>query len=483
MTFSPRYQAEHRGSTLGDTDPSPLDIRRRSLDGAPPAPAKAETPAPPPSAPASEDEAKPAHQKEAGPFSPRKPTTLDEAGLAPDLVEQIVSRFLLTRGAATGRKLASQLGLPFRVIEPILSNLKNEMQVAYRRTAAAGDYEYVLTDAGSDRARRMMEVCTYAETAPVPLEDYVSSTAVQSLGRHRITAQHLHEAFFDLMMEEFVFDRLGPAITAGRGMFLYGAPGNGKTSVAERIMRCFGSSIWIPRAILIDGHILRLYDPILHHEISGEDSPLAGEPLEDARWVRIQRPTVVVGGELTMEQLEIRHDVHSNVSEAPLQMKSNSGALVIDDFGRQRMPVAELLNRWIVPLEKRYDFQKLPSGKKIQTPFEQFVIFSTNLEPRDLVDEAFLRRIPYKIEMPDPSPEQFRRICASVAPTLGFPVDEARIDAMIEKHYVQAKRPMRACHPRDLLLQARNFCLYRMRPVEISEEAIDFAVDSYFAVM
>jgi SpoVK/Ycf46/Vps4 family AAA+-type ATPase len=266
-------------------------------------------------------------------------------------------------------------------------------------------------------------------------------------------------------------------------MFLHGAPGNGKTSIAERISRCFGSYIWIPRTLLIDGVCVRFFDPVLHEQVAGEDESMLGEPLEDARWVRIRRPTVVVGGELTMDQLEMRHDTLSNVSEAPLQMKSNCGVLLVDDFGRQAMPVDQLLNRWIVPLEKRYDFQKLPTGKKIQVPFDQLVVFSTNLAPRDLVDEAFLRRLPYKIEAHDPSPQQFCKIAMHVAPSLGVQVTQIQILTMIEKHFLATGRPMRCCHPRDLLLQVRSFCRFYRRPLEMSDEAMKFAVENYFTVM
>ncbi len=416
-------------------------------------------------------------------FSPRKPLTLEEAGLARDFVEKLILRFLHVNGASAGRVVARRLGLCFRIVDPLLSALKTEMLIVQRRTACAGDYEYTLTEAGDDRARRYMRACAYAETAPVPVEDYVASVAAQSLTQLEVTEDNLREAFEDLLMEGEMLERLGPAIAAGRGMFLYGAPGNGKTSVAERIAGCFGSTIWIPRTLLVDGMFVRLFDPVLHEIVENQDSVLLGESLEDPRWVHIKRPTVVVGGELTMDQLEMRHDNVSHVSEAPLQMKSNCGVLLIDDFGRQAMPVSQLLNRWIVPLEKRYDFQKLPSGKKIQVPFDQLVVFSTNLVPKDLVDEAFLRRIPYKIEAMDPTPEQFRHIAMMVAPKLGLHPTPEQIDDLIERYFTSIGRPMRCCHPRDLLLQVRSWCIYHRRPLEMSEEAVAFAVKNYFSVM
>jgi predicted ATPase with chaperone activity len=278
--------------------------------------------------------------------------------------------------------------------------------------------------------------------------------------------------------------KLGPAINSGRGMFLFGAAGNGKTSIAERVTAAFGKYIWIPRALGIDGDIIRLFDPVNHEEAPLEDeSAMASATKIDQRWLRIKRPTIVVGGELTMDNLEVTLNTTTGISEAPMQLKSNCGTLVIDDFGRQRMTTDELLNRWIVPLEKRYDFLNLASGKKIQVPFDQLVIFSTNLEPRDLVDEAFLRRIPYKIEATDPSEENFRKLVEIMAKVVKVEYNAAAVDHLVENHYKKKGRPFRNCQPRDLLLQIRNLCLYENRPPAMTPEAMDFAVDNYFSVM
>src|SRR5205085_5855464 len=225
--------------------------------------------------------------------------------------------------------------------------------------------------------------------------------------------------FADLLISEGLYEMLGPAINSGRGMFLYGAPGNGKTSIAERITRCFGDEIYIPRALCIEGVIIKLFDSEVHEPINVKKSVLLRPEGVDERWVKIRRPTIVVGGELTMEALEIQFNRTTKTCEAPVQLKSNCGTFAIDDFGRQRMRPIELLNRWIVPLEKRYDFLSLPHGAKIQVPFDQLIIFSTNLEPKDLVDEAFLRRIPYKINVPDPDEEEFHRLFALTAPAVG----------------------------------------------------------------
>ena len=307
---------------------------------------------------------------------------------------------------------------------------------------------------------------------------------LQSIAKQQVTEANLRNAFSDLLISSALLDQLGPAINSGRGMFLFGAPGNGKTSIAERITSCFGSTIWIPRALGIDGDIIRLFDPGVHEEIiEKSNNALFDLSGVDPRWVQIVRPTVVAGGELTMSELEVCQNHQTKVCEAPLQLKSNCGTFVIDDFGRQRMPVTELLNRWIVPLEKRYDFLNLPSGKKIQVPFDQLIIFSTNLEPKNLVDGAFLRRIPYKIQVPDPTDEEFREIIKRLSPKMGFFYESAAVEYLIEVHFRKANRPFRSCQPRDLLLQVKNYCTYKCLPRKMSPAAFDFAVNNYFSVM
>ena len=301
----------------------------------------------------------------------------------------------------------------------------------------------------------MMEHCTYFGAAPVSLDRLRRRASRPSRSNSSIPReQDLKRAFSDILVSERMLRRLGPAINSGRGLFLFGSAGNGKTTIAERVTRAFGQFIWIPRAIGIDGEIIRLFDPV---------QPRGVPPLEqnagcsiireiDRRWVRIRRPTIVVGGELTMENLEVTLNRSTGISEAPLQLKSNCGTLVIDDFGRQKMSIDQLLNRWIVPLEKRYDFLNLPNGKKIQVPFDQLIIFSTNLEPKDLVDEAFLRRIPYKIEVVDPTEDEFRNLFKLMCAELGFDYDEETLNYLIENHYARPEPPL------PLLPAARPAC-------------------------
>ena len=419
-------------------------------------------------------------------FVPREPDRMELVGLTTEEIERLVLKYLLARGSTEGRLIAQRVCLPFSLLAPIYNNLKTLQLVAYRNSTSMGDYEYVLTDIGRERARRYSEECTYFGAAPVSLSDYIKSVNAQTITNFSATVTDLRRAFADLIVNDAMLRRLGPAINSGRGMFLFGAAGNGKTSIAERITNCFGSTIYIPKAIGIEGDIVRVFDPGVHDRVDDGPSTSVGLMNDlrlDTRWVKIRRPTVIAGGELTMEELEIRQNQASKICEAPMQLKSNCGTLVIDDFGRQRMPVVELLNRWIVPLEKRHDYLTVPSGKRIQVPFDQIIIFSTNLEPRDLVDAAFLRRIPYKIPVPDPTLEEFHKLFALMGNQLGMGYEKRAVDYLLAKHYAPVKRPLRACQPRDILLQIKYYCQFLGQPVRLTPEAIDFACENYFSVM
>lgn len=413
-------------------------------------------------------------------FFPFSPDTLEEAGLNISEVMNLILKFLNNRGVETGFKIAAQIGLKFPLVESILRQLKIERLAAYKNSIAGGDYLYELTELGRERARLLSEQSTYFGTAPVPLDHYIESVRAQSLQDRKPTLDAIRRAFSDLDINDRILSNIGQAIHSGRGMFLYGAPGNGKTSMAERVTKSFGDTIWIPRAIVASGEILRLFDPNRHRPVqrSEDDSQEV-----DGRWIEIERPTIVAGGELTMSNLEVTYIRKTGVGEAPLQMKSNCGTLLIDDFGRQRMSTDELLNRWIVPLEQRHDFLHLESGRTIQVPFDQLIIFSSNLEPRDLVDDAFLRRIPYKIEVKDANETEFRELFIKMARKSQFDFTPEIVDYLIQEHYVAAQRPFRFCHPRDLLRQVENRCTLHNLPKEISKEAIDQAVENYFSIM
>lgn len=413
-------------------------------------------------------------------YRPSEPTSLGETGLPVSLIESLVMKRLAVVGQSTGRQLANDLCLPFAILDELYQNLRGRQIIVHKGSAPLNDYYYMLTETGRERAQAFLKLCSYVGAAPVPMMDYVISAEAQTIRAESPRHSQLQRAFEDISVNEAMFDSLGPAINSGAGLFLYGEPGNGKSTLARRITQCFGQEIWIPQTIYEDGQIIKLFDAAYHKIVEDDHEQGLGLVSHDRRWLKVKRPTVMVGGELTMEALELRFDPNSNTSEAPLQMKSNCGCLLIDDFGRQRIEPRELLNRWIVPLESRIDFLTLSTGKKIQVPFEQLIIFSTNLEPADLVDEAFLRRIPYKIEVDNPGEDEFHRLFEIYCGQLGFDYCPETVNWLVETHYRGPGRPMRRCHPRDLLMQIRNWCVYHELPLEGRPEYFDRVVRSYF---
>jgi hypothetical protein len=415
-------------------------------------------------------------------FLPAEPRSIEETGLAGSMVESLICKYLSLVGTASGRAVANYICLPFPILDEAFRSLRSRQWIVHTGSAPLSDYNYKLTEQGADRAATFIEACAYCGPAPAPLADYVMSVEAQSIRAEAPKRSDLEKAFKRISIDAELFDSLGPAVNSGAGLFLYGAPGNGKSTLAKCITACFGQHIWIPRAIIDDGQIVKVFDAAYHEPApDGKEGLVRSE--HDPRWIKIRRPTVVVGGELTLDGLEIRHDPRGNVSEAPLQMKSNCGCLLIDDFGRQRCEPAELLNRWIVPLEARQDYLTLATGKKIQVPFEQLIIFSTNLEPKDLVDEAFLRRIPYKIEIGNPSEEEFHRLFELYAESFRCEYRREAVEHLLAAHYRPARRARRRCHPRDLLNQVRNYCAYHDLPMEMREEHFDRVVKSYFTVV
>ena len=411
-------------------------------------------------------------------FVPKEPQSFDDLGLSEDALEALALKQLLYRGTLSGRAIAESLQLPRPIVVDTLETLRAELLIAIKGSAGLEDFAFQLTEAGYDRARRLAKQCSYTGVAPVPLEDYIDAIGWQSLQQSRLRPENLQDAFSGLRLSETLLSQLGQAVSDGRGLFLYGPPGNGKTSVSELAVSAFGEFVWIPHTITIDGELVRLYDPRSHQAV---DLPQLASASFDRRWILIDRPTIVVGGELTMEQLDLQLNEMTGICEAPVQLRANCGALVIDDFGRQRMPTSELLNRLIVPMEKHHDYLNLSSGRQVAVPFDVLTVFSTNLEPRDLVDEAFLRRIPYKIEVGGPDEAEFVDLFVELARQMGCQCDEQAVGDLLERHYRPVKRPLRYCHPRDLLRQIRNFCEFHDRPLEVNLETIDVAVRNYFA--
>jgi predicted ATPase with chaperone activity len=409
-------------------------------------------------------------------FYPPLLETLTQTGLNEKLIEDLIFKLLLSRGVMTGRQIADGICLHFKIIEKILSDLKKQLFLAYRSDAGINDFAYMLTEQGREKALTAVETSAYVGSAPVPFSEYVKSVERQSIQNETPGVEELRTAFHDLILEQYVFYTLGPAINSGRGVFLYGAPGNGKTSIAKRVHKCFKDAIYIPKTLLVSGELLKFYDPQWHNAVDDKGR------LYDQRWIKIERPAVIVGGEMDLDSLGIKYNPQTKISEAPLQMKANCGTFVVDDFGRQRISPRDLLNRWILPLEKRIDFLTLSNGIKFQVPFDELLIFCTNIDPKELLDEAFLRRIPYKVKLRDPSEEKFRYIMKFMTSKYDLKHDETMVDYLIDKFY-RGKRPFRSCHPRDIIEQVINASAYQRKKPKLTRELINLAAFNYFAAM
>jgi predicted ATPase with chaperone activity len=344
---------------------------------------------------------------------PRAPRTGAETGLSASFLLDLTLKTLYYQSEMRGFEIADALRLPFAVVEESLETLKRERLIESRgNEGSRAAYRYLILSAGRDRAREVLAVSRYVGPAPVSLADYTTKVIEQNRGLERIPADRLREAFADLILTPGLVDRIGPAVAARKSIFLHGAPGNGKSVIAEAIGRALGETIHVPHAVEMDSQVIKVYDPVFHGTEGGEGAaapPLAGS-MADRRWVRARRPVVFCGGELTLEMLDLIFNSREGFYQAPLQMKANSGVFIVDDFGRQMVRPRDLLNRWIVPLEKGIDFLTLHTGRKFSIPFRTLVIFATNLRPHDLVDEAFLRRIRYKIALEDPSRREYREI-------------------------------------------------------------------------
>lgn len=416
-------------------------------------------------------------------LAPEKPLNLQETGLASDTIQTIIVK-TLHHGEASGMDLADKIKLPYGILEPLLEHLRVEMLVQVKSAAGTGTagYRYTLTDAGRDRANRYFDACGYVGPAPVPISQYDSYMAALRSQTRDVYRERVARAFTHLIIEPEMLDQLGPAIAANKAMFLYGPPGNGKSVMGEGIGKVLGGDIYVPHALDVDGQIVTLFDPVAHEARVTDDasSIIRSDTDIDGRWIRVGRPVITVGGELTLEMLDLRYKELSAFYEAPVHLKANGGVLVVDDFGRQRVPARDLLNRWIIPLESRVDYLNLISGRKFQIPFDVLVVFATNLEPRSLADEAFLRRIPYKILAKNPSLDQFGRIWEMNCRRHGVSYDPSIIRYLNEKYYIGRRLEIRACHPRDLTDQVVSLCRYHRRAPEITRELLDAVCQTYF---
>jgi predicted ATPase with chaperone activity len=415
---------------------------------------------------------------------PDAPKTLEDTGLPAELVYQIVTRTMHATGAQTGTELGNKLGVTFAVIEPCVELLKRDRHAEIAGgSIAPQSYVYRLTEAGHARAAEFGEQSQYAGSLPVPLEQYTAyMAAFHQAATPHVTRLAVRDAFKHLVLSDRVLDQLGPAIASRHSLFLYGPPGNGKTKIAQTIGELLPGEIAIPHAIAVERDIIRVFDPMNHVEIDDPERArtLAYETPRDNRWVRCKRPVVTVGGELTLDSLELGYLASNGFYRAPLQTLANGGVLIIDDFGRQRSSPSEILNRWIVPLESRIDHLVLQSGQKFEMPFETLIVFATNLNPLELLDESFLRRIRYKVYAESPSHDDFihifERVCEERGLTFHRDVVEKLIATELEPRHVQ----LRGCQPRDLIEHALSLAAYIEKPNELSPELLSAACATYF---
>jgi predicted ATPase with chaperone activity len=416
-------------------------------------------------------------------FRPPPPRTLQDTGLGPGFLSELALKILYSEGYLSGIEWCERIQLPFSgVMEEVVEFLKREQLLEVRGASGAltqANYQYAITAKGSEKAREAMERSQYAGPAPVPLEVYSDAIRRQPLGQLRVGQRLMREMLSHLVVNETTLSQLGPAVNSGKSMFLFGNPGNGKTVIAESIGKMIlEDTIYVPYAVHVDGQVIKVFDNV-NHELVGE-GPARGL---DGRWVKIQRPVISVGGELTLESLDLVFDPTNKYYEAPFQMKANGGMFHIDDFGRQLVRPRDLLNRWIVPMEKRVDYLTLHTGRKVEVPFDELIVFSTNLPPKDLVDEAFLRRIRHKIEIKDPTYEEFREIFRRVCKARNVPYDDGGLRYLLQEYYVKAQHPLRACHARDLVDQLVDIAQFMGVEPTLSKELLDKAAQAYFVAL
>ncbi len=434
-----------------------------------------------------------------GPYL-REPTSIEETGLSFGFLADLTLKVIYFANEITGQGVADHLKLPFaRIVETLLGFLIRDDLLTITGSSGFGEraYKYAVTKKGNSKVQELLARCQYAGPAPVALEVSNALTRHQSIGEVRVTRAQVQEGFRHLVIAEELLARIGPAVNSARSAFFYGPPGNGKTVIAEGIAKLLGGTAYIPYAVEVDGQVIKVFDAVNHRPLpppavappgfgSGGDfnrSTHAGTTTviaHDQRWVHCQRPFIVVGGELTLAGLDLVFDPIAKIYEAPFQMKANGGMFLIDDFGRQQVSPRDLLNRWIVPLEKRLDYLTLQTGKKIEVPFDVLIVFSTNLDPTALVDDAFLRRIRHKILVPDPTWAQFRELFRRLCQQRNVTYDSDALEYLIQEHYIKAGRTPKMVHPRDLLDQVIDVARYLDIPPAMSNHLLDQAVAAYF---
>jgi predicted ATPase with chaperone activity len=421
----------------------------------------------------------------AGPVPP-VPESLGEVGIAPSLIEQLILKYLYFRGEVLGRDIAGLLGLQFSLIDEILESLKRQHLVGVKKSLGMGNSSgvFMLAEAGRNLTREYLDTNQYCGPAPVPLYQYAEMVRLQRLKDNWLNPTTLKQAFHHLVVEEDILSQIGPAVNSNKSFLIYGQPGNGKTALAEALFRVETEPIFMPYAIESQGNIIQLYDPIYHQKLEDKEMEFSAAislslPY-DGRWFKCKRPFIITGGELALEMLDLSYNKVSKTYDAPFQLKANNGIYLIDDFGRQKASPAEILNRWIVPMERHIDYLSFQAGGKMTVPFEAFLIFSTNLRPDHLGDEAFLRRIQYKMFLRNPNPREFVEIFERYAASKSLLCPSGLAAHFHEKHYTHGGKKRRRCHPRDVISHAIDIIHFESLPMALNEDVLDRAFYSCF---
>lgn len=424
--------------------------------------------------------------------TPQAPNTIEETGISESMIEHLVIKHLHYKGEAMGRELSNALGLRYSVLEPVMETLKRSHTISAKRSLGMGNISsvFTLSEAGRVLAQQILEINSYAGVAPVTLEDYTALVKAQSLTPGWLSKEALDAAYRHMVVSEEILGQIGPAVNSGKSFLIYGQPGNGKTFLAEALFNIQTTPIYIPYAIECQGQIIQVYDPVYHQPI---DSPAESLSIfasavsenftYDKRWFRSKRPFITTGGELNLQQLDLSFNPVSRVYDAPFQMRANNGIYLIDDFGRQQVSPAEVLNRWIVPMERKVDYLNFKQGGKITMPFECFLVFSTNLNPEQLGDEAFLRRIQYKMFLKSPNESEYKEIFKQYCEKVRIEYTPGAIQRFLEKNYRSGKKKMRRCHPRDLITHAIDHIRFEKLPFHLTDEVLDHAFNSCFTTV
>lgn len=414
--------------------------------------------------------------------TPPPPQTFTETGLKYIMIEELILKHMFFAGDFKLQDIAFRVKLPAFLVEQVFEILRKDhmMEVKGAPSYSTMTYDYRLTDLGRRRAAELLELCRYVGPLPVSLDAYAEMMELQTIRSIVVREEQVKRAFSHLVLSETKIRQLGPAVSSGQAVFIYGPPGNGKTAIAEAFSSLLEESVYMPYAVTVGDQIINVYDPVTHvpiDEPNGQNNPNG-----DQRWLKVHRPVIMTGGELTMRMLDLDFNSISKYYEAPLQMKANNGLLIIDDFGRQQMDPHQLLNRWIVPLDRRIDFMTMHTGMKFTIPFDMLMVFATNIEPKDLADEAFLRRMRYKIKIDHPKRQDFMKIFKDVCSDRDMSFNQEAFDLLDAEFYRSQDVPYCAAHPKDLMDHVVNFSRYFNRPPEMNAETIRYAYENYFVM-